>query len=115
MGGVEVASTLLGFPDHYAKDCFYMVNWKGWDMWLCNELGSNYKLNSYRKSMHQQDQAPYYQVLQSQSSLEMDISLEEQFSLLDFKEEYLQRSNALEDESLYNILSTYCFGISKTI
>lgn len=92
VGGVEVASTLLGYPDHYAKDEFYMINWKGWDMWLCNELGSDYKLNSYRKQINNQNQATYYQVLRDQSEFDMHTPINEQFSLFDFKIEYLERS-----------------------
>ena len=111
VGGVEVAATLLGHPDHYCGSNFVVINWKGWDAAVCQGLGSAYSLHTYRFSDNHG--CGYYKILKDQGALEMNIPLEDQFSLEDFKQEYLHRSEKLEEECIYSMAAKFRFGRFK--
>ncbi|KAI8891722.1 hypothetical protein BC833DRAFT_533724 [Globomyces pollinis-pini] len=62
VGSVEAAATLLGHPDHYTSGVFVSINWKGWDLWVCQKLASRYSNHSYTRL---QDRShTYYKVLE---------------------------------------------------
>jgi hypothetical protein len=60
VGSVTAASCLLNYPDHYCGNHYQIINWKGWDIWLCKELGDNYRLHSYNRLTNH---TFYYRVL----------------------------------------------------
>lgn len=104
VGGVEAASTLLGFSDHYTNAIFNAVNWKGWDLWLVRNLQPFYNFHSYTKL--KQTNENYFSVLKNENQIENE-SMNDSFSLQDFKDGYLNRSELLKDCSLFQITMDY--------
>jgi hypothetical protein len=107
VGSVTAASLLLGFPDHYVSSSFTMINWKGWDIWLCKELGGSYTHHSYtRLNTH----THYYRVLE-RGIVNDSTSIQDSTSLVSFFQEYLARNDFLDSLSIYELQAEYQFTL----
>jgi hypothetical protein len=105
VGSVTAASCLLGYSDHYCASTYTMINWKGWDIWVCKQLGSGYRLHSYtRLSNH----SHYYRVLGfGLSNHQSEVSIQKDTALVSFFEEYIFRNSELKDLSIYELQAEY--------
>ncbi|KAJ2988820.1 hypothetical protein HDV02_005404, partial [Globomyces sp. JEL0801] len=115
MGGPEIASTLLSYPDHYTGESFYPIDWKNWDIWICYKLASSYLLHTY-DSILAKEYEPLNDILRNQLAPELDteIPLEEGFQFRDVKADYLYRNDSLDDLCLYMFIKDYQFTSSST-
>ncbi|KAJ2987797.1 hypothetical protein HDV02_005938, partial [Globomyces sp. JEL0801] len=108
VGSVEVASTLLGYSDHYTSRKFCSINWKGWDLWLCKELCDTYSNHSYTRFLDRSN--VYHKVLCASLTGE---TLQDRFTLISFIDEYLDREESLSSLSIWEMASIYNFGTEK--
>ncbi|KAJ2992403.1 hypothetical protein HDV02_003083, partial [Globomyces sp. JEL0801] len=109
VGGPEVASTLLGEPDHYTGEEFVTLDWKAWDRWICFELQQCYDLHQYL-SLDQHRHEPLNEILfTGATTVESNAQLDSSFLSRDKKLDYIFRNKDLEDCCLYTFIQQYCF------
>ncbi|KAJ2987089.1 hypothetical protein HDV02_006372 [Globomyces sp. JEL0801] len=108
VGSVEVASTLLGYDDHYTSAKFCSINWKGWDLWLCKELSDTYSNHSYTRFVDRSN--VYHKVLCASMNGE---TLQDRFTLISFIDEYINRHEMFSNLSIWEMASKYYFGTER--
>ena len=107
VGAVEVASTLLGFSDHYTNFRFRSIDWKNWDLWLCTQLGDSYTRHTYHFKRYKE--SVYCAVLQRTMDTSDTLPIDLTHEVFDMKEKYLKRHCKLENFSIYEIESLFQF------
>ncbi|KAI8891646.1 hypothetical protein BC833DRAFT_642335 [Globomyces pollinis-pini] len=114
IGGPEIASTLIGMPDHYTGESFCPLDWKAWDRWVCFGLKNVYDHHYYTKLQStSSDQLNEILRIQQSSELGGAIPLQQTHTFRDQKWDYLYRHNSLEDVCLYAFIKKYQFTSSS--
>jgi hypothetical protein len=109
VGSVTAASLLLGFSDHYSGSEFTMINWKGWDIWFCKELGEQYRNHSYTRI---NSTSLFYRILSTGLGQNSNgVAIQESTKLVAFYEEYLARNEKLAGLSVYELQAQYQFQV----
>ncbi|KAJ2985093.1 hypothetical protein HDV02_000773, partial [Globomyces sp. JEL0801] len=95
IGAPEIASTLLGFPDHFTGTSFCTLDWKNWDLWLCMTLGESYNGHNY-ESVYSKSYDPLNEILRKQFNTDNAETLDDLYVPRDSKMDYLYRPSSLE-------------------